>query len=305
MIFSQIVDNYVMDVFFRVARLFDIKTVGVCRFFYSGYHRITLFGEHNTVRTPADDEVKKVMDALVSRNFVSSMAPSFKWAFKNSVLLYAKYKAKCLVHFGLYGMILRRTEFDYVARISSSAYPKSLRCFLAFRHLKNMPTVQQWLKKSDKPVVYLALHYFPEATIDYWASDSTAVNYLQSIVEVITSLKSKGYRILIKEHPAMVFARPPVFYKDLMAVGQDDAILCTPFATSREIFSVANSVVVWTGSVGVEAALCGLPVVKVCDNYYSAHKKFIDYRNIEKAQPFTPDERFELLKEVLSGTIKN
>lgn len=301
-VFTQIVDNYVMDIFVKVAWLFKIRVVGLVPFFVDGYYRVTIYGEQNDVRTVSDAEVGHVQKVLMNEKFVTSMAPSFSLSLKNTFILYIKYKMKCLIHFGFYRKVLGKNEFDYNAIFKENPYPKSFRYLLAFRFCKKLTHVKTWLAKNKKPVVYMPLHYFPEATIDYWSS-TAATNYLQSIVEVLTVLRARGYRVLIKEHPAMAFVRSSAFYKDLLKAGKEDVVLCTPFVTSREIFSFVDKVVVWTGSVGVEAALYGLPVVKVSESYYSRHRKFMDFHFIDKAEPFSAEEKVELLREVLSGTV--
>src|SRR3989338_2067213 len=69
------VDNYVQDILCQVARLNNIEIYGVSNFFIPGYKRITTYGEHNTLRTPSENEVDEVIFKLQD-GFRSHMAIS-------------------------------------------------------------------------------------------------------------------------------------------------------------------------------------------------------------------------------------
>ena len=112
---------------------------------------------------------------------------------------------------------------------------------------------------------YIPLHYVPEATIDYWVHDEFEYDYERSLYHAVDKLTENGFRVVAKEHPAFQLSRNFSFYKELKRKG---VILVSGSVPTKVLFEQSDVVVVWNGSTGIEAALYGKPVVRVCNSYY-------------------------------------
>ncbi len=303
-VFTQIVDSYVMEVMARVGRLLGIEVVGGCDFFVGGYNRITLFGEHKTIRSPSDREVEEVFGFLLDKKFKSSMVPSHTWMFRRAILLYFQYKAKQFVHGLVYSRLLNKKEYRYLAYDETSPYPTSLRHFFVRRNFVDVTQALTWIEEDpESRVVYVPLHYFPEATVEYWVDKPEKADYHLSLIKTLRFLLDKGYRILLKEHPSIVYSRHPDFYKSIFKLGENRIIIVNPFVSTRSVVDKVDTVVVWTGSTGIEAAILGKKVVKVSESYYTSGFEFSELDKIDSASPLPVSQRKDLLRHILSGMV--
>lgn len=151
----------------------------------------------------------------------------------------------------------------------------------------------------------------PEATVDYWCEDSNAVNYEDYLIKLVKRLK-QDFLLLFKEHPNVLGYRNPRVYKQLL---QMESVVFAPTHTdSHELIDASDTVLVWTGSVGFEAAIRGKPVLTVCNPYY-AHgnnfKKISLQTSVIEIKQFlqsfnsqaTAETNHELLTHILSGAL--
>jgi hypothetical protein len=108
----------------------------------------------------------------------------------------------------------------------------------------------------DSPFVLFPLHVEPEASIMVCAP--YAANQL-ALVEDLARAMPPGFSLLVKEHAAMVGARPPGFYDRIRAM--PDVVLVSPWADSYALIRRAALVATITGTAGWEAMLLGKPVI--------------------------------------------
>lgn len=305
------VDQFLHDILFQEAEDLGIHGYGLIRTFVNNYFRISTRGEMQKVREVDDSEVKKVLDFLCDNQYIPQNLPKLK---KNLLFTY----------FRIYFSNLARVIF-----------------FEAFRYLKNEPyNYHYWsstrttremyahiipkfsfgnkdwkfkLDKSQKPVIFIPLQHFPEATVDYWAEDVEMVNYPERLIEIIKFLNS-DFQILIKEHPGVWGFRKPEFYKDIENSSLN-VVVCPTEISGQECISACDAVLVWTGSVGFEAALRGKPVLTTCTPYYASGarfkkininhdiddiKKFIEQCKVNK---ITEQEKIQLVRYLLNGLL--
>ena len=112
---------------------------------------------------------------------------------------------------------------------------------------------------------------YPEATIDYWCKCLDDIAYEDKLIAIINSM-AEGFHFLIKEHPGVIGGRGVKMYELLSNL---ENVTFVPTETnSNELIEESDAVLVWTGSVGFEAALRGKPVLTVCSPYYAFGCKF-------------------------------
>lgn len=289
------VDNYVMDIMCRVARHYGIRCLGVTEFFLAPkYKMVTTYGEHIHFRDPDQEEVVRVHNELMGR--------------LKSVLAISKRRAltQALYDFGsYYYRVVVRYLFKYKL-LGCLAYEYRFAPYMAkFRSLRQLAG-PGYLKKYDvlntiecDNAVYLPLHYFPEATVDYWVENSEDANYLESLVSVIRYFSDRGKTVVLKEHPAFYLARPIHFYQAVTAI--PNVIILEPFTPTKLVFQKIRDIVVWTGSTGVEAALQGLDVKIVTENYYS--NGMLKYYWEDADSVLSHDQQLQMLKRVLQTSL--
>jgi len=310
-ILCESVDQYLHDLLFQEAKELGVVSYGLIRTFVNGYFRISERGEMQRLRKPDEDEVETVLHKLIDQEYLPKNLVSLKRNLTLTYLrIYASNHVRVIYFFFL--RILSNEFFNYHYWASTRTTRK------VYTHLVPKLTLgdPDWRKRistSSKPVIFIPLQHFPEATIDYWAEDCEMVDYLKQLTELIQSL-GDDFQILLKEHPGVWGFRHPKFYKML---GQSSAsiIWCPTKVRAQECIDICNAVLVWTGSIGFEAALRGKPVLATCTPYYASGKRFkkvsLQTSNYEIVNfikdtnniPVSFHEQYELVRHFLSGSI--
>ena len=290
------IDNYVMDIMVKVGRHYGITFLGVTDSFMSpAYKLITTKGENSQFSVVDDHEAEQIFHKIQNTS-VSPIVPSFKKSVLHACYDVGSYYYRFFVRYVWKHLVLGRLEYEYkyAPKLHKFYSPWQL---LGLRYLKNMAKFEF---RSDKKYAYLPLHYFPEATVDYWFDSLDDADYFSSVMRAVTQLKSKGYEVIIKEHPSFYLAREPSFYKDLESAG---AYVFTPFTSTKEVFKKVDLIVVWNGSTGIEAVVEHKPVVKVTNSYYG-DGLIPDLDDV--ADVTIPDDRLGLhiVKKVLQSSFK-
>ncbi len=66
----------------------------------------------------------------------------------------------------------------------------------------------------DRKIVYISLHYYPEASIDYVSKTISLIDHDKVVVDLLSKFSSK-YVFLLKEHPSMYNFRKLNFYEKI------------------------------------------------------------------------------------------
>lgn len=290
------VDNYLMDIMVQIAKKRDIDCFGVSNFFMAGYKRITVYGEHNHLREPGETEVELAVEKIRS-NFRSHMAPKKGKALRAALLRYFKYKARYPLFYLLGAKVLGRKEYDCLATPYNTTVRK-LSGFFVERFFTSVDKID-----FNKDSILVPLHYFPEATIEYWDSDARKVEFEDMLLCKIDDLSNRYEQIILKEHPATVFDNPAAFYKKLLM--NPKVVLVDPFVATTELLKSISVVGCWTGTTGVEALVNGKEV-----EFFSASQYYLDAMNMAPSNvdrdglKVNVVEPKVLMKEILAGCIK-
>lgn len=292
----QIVDNYVSDIMVRVARHYNVQIIGVVNFFHSGYIRITVEGEHNLLRNVDDEEVDRLYNSLVAKEktvFKLDKKNLYKVAFKQ----YCTYKFKYLLHYIILHKLIGKLEYEYIGT-PSFEYPNKIKNFFPWVFFESDYTVINMISKSE--LVYIPLHYFPEATTEYWVDDPSVSPYYPSLYETIQRLADKGYKVVVKEHPAFIFRRDLSVYKKIKSI--KNVFLIDPFVSTYKLLEFIENVVVWTGTSGIEAIIQNKRVSVVTENYYS-NNMLPHVDDIHLSKEFNDLEKRSVIKRVLENCL--
>jgi len=268
LILSETIDSYVMDALFAEAKSRRIPFIGLVPTFISGYFRVSARGEYVPSRDVSDAEADKVLDRLLQKSY----RPDFIKSSDRKLLLYAAgrwLRNLVKVPYFVVKRLNRLERFNYhnwaTLHVSRDWMHPIPALFVGSNDWRDR------IGKSEKPVIYVPLQMFPEATVDYWCEDLEAVNYHAYLLRLLEHL-GHHFTLLVKEHPNVLGYRNPRLYRQLIAL--PSVVLAQTAANSHDLIEAANAVLVWTGSVGFEAAIRGKPVLTTCRPYYQTGPLF-------------------------------
>lgn len=109
---------------------------------------------------------------------------------------------------------------------------------------------------SQPPFVFFPLHFEPEVSIQVFGRPFQ--NQIELVRNLALSLPA-GMVVLVKEHPRSVGFRPLGYYRKLLEI--PNVVLADPQLQTHALIRHAELVAVISGSTGLEAAICGKPVL--------------------------------------------
>jgi len=290
----HIIDNYVLDVMNRVARHMGIKVLAVSEWLIEYYRRPTLYGEFVPFREPPEEEVLRIVEYFRNKNKCFwlrgiNRQSLIRMALYLMVRYWLLYAGRYLIRYRLLG------ERSYECRFANVWYigPEFLFVSKYFNKLSN-----EFLDLNKDRLIVVPLHTFPEANVDYWLPDFRHADYYASLYEAASFFRSKGYFLLIKEHPGFLYQRDPKVYQRLIQF--ENVRLINPTSEDAALLDRVQTVMVWQGSMGIEALMEGKKVICFDRNYYS-HDFIPEYRDFEQAKPLTADQQHEFIRNLLRG----
>jgi hypothetical protein len=304
------IDQFLHDVLFQEANDAGVASFGMIRTFVNGYYRISERGEMRPVREPPQDEVSAIREKLSTDHYIPSNLISLK---RSPLFTYLRIMVSNNLRVAAF--FLRRhlsgEKYNYHYWVSERGTREQYQHILP-RRTFGTANWREELASVKRPIVYVPLQHFPEATVDYWADDLKEVAYPQRLYAYIDKLR-QDYHVLIKEHPGVWGFRKPSFYRPLE--GLENVTICQTGEPSQNCLAASDAVLVWTGSVGFEAALRGKPVLTVCAPYYATGNRFMrialetspaeigSFISRCTSSPIEQEEADKLVAHLMSGLI--
>ena len=305
---SQTTDQYLHHLLFEECALRGIPAFGIVQTFVNGYFRVSNMGERHSARTAPIDECSAVLTRLEDKNYVPQFIAKQK---KNLAKAYRRAWLSNIARVIFFGARRRLTRdlLNYHYWASSRA--------MFFNHVHLIPARElgdpNWeaaLRQDKRPSIFVPLQFFPEATIDYWVTDRRFIDYERSLLDLLTRLSSV-FRFVVKEHPGVWGHRHPSLYQRLVRI--PGLVFCPTNVAAQDCVGNCDAVLVWTGSVGFEAALRGKPVLTVTRPYYLSGERFMqidfettaseicDHISNINSRPIEAEEKIELVQYLLDG----
>lgn len=249
-----------------LAAYYAARRLGIDNWFIEpSFFRGRLFFTPNTFVAPripfaageASPEVKLIIDTIVDSRAVVIPAKDrlhYRGASKkildpkNIRRLYEKLLAKHLRG--------EREEFQHIG----GHVLRHLRMFAnsrkLLRHYQAIP--------SSERFIYYPLHVPAD-----FALTVRSPEYLDqyALVDYLCRVAPLGYRVAIKEHPALVGAVSPARIDDLLA-RHDNFMVLSPALNNHDVLAEADVVVTVNSKSGAEALLHGTPVVVLGNAFY-------------------------------------
>jgi hypothetical protein len=261
LIVTGAVDNYIMDLMVCIGESYGVKFFGVTDSFMSPeYKLITVRGELNDVSDSDSKTIVSFKEKIIS-NIELCHKPKISKIFYKGVYSILSYYYRYLIRYMFKYKIIGDLGYEY----RFAPYLKGFYSLSQIFALRYMTLNINNMGKSGKPVAYIPLHWYPEATTDYWIHSTYHISYFSSVMNTIKRLQKLGYEVCAKEHPHYYLSRENDFYKSLQDV---NCLIISPFVCTKDIFEKVDIVVVWNGSTGIESLSYGKETFKVVNSYY-------------------------------------
>lgn len=265
----QTVDAYIPDLFRFICKKKKIKFIGVVGTCIHNHFRITSRGEVTKNKKNNKSLTKQFLPIILKETYLPKYG---KTIHKPQISIYKNWFIDFVGPF--YWFVKRHLSGD---KYNFHYWHRQLWSQQNFRIFP--PIVKSnfnWevkLNSSKKPSLYIPLSKIPEATIDYWCEDLKIIKYYETLEKLINKL-NKHFSLFIKEHPAIVGSRPRNFYSKLI---KDKRITIIPTETnSNYIVNKTDGVVIWSGTVGLDAILRGKPVFGLSRPFFASGKRFLE-----------------------------
>ncbi|WBU40026.1 hypothetical protein [Marinobacter alkaliphilus] len=303
-VLSVTVDSYIIDLLARLSRKKGARFIGLAPTFVNGYFRITERGEKAVNREVSADEVESVLAMLTDQKYKPQwLAPDRGTIRKKAVKLWARNLVKPM-WFAFYSrwkndpLNAHYMTTDIVSRRYLSLFPR------LYNEVGKVADVQTAIEKDTRTSVFLPLQMSPEATIDYWSSDLSWIDYEEKILSTVKR-QSEKHLFIVKEHPNVFGFRTPGFYDELRQI--NNVVLVNPEVSSNDLLQICDSVLVCTGTVGFEALVRGKAVFSSSEPFYAEPSVFRSLDDeVGDCHVYAPSELVEyLLSGFLPGTFNN
>jgi hypothetical protein len=163
LIVIHIIDNYVLDIMYRVAKSYKINLITLSEFFIKDYRRHTTYGEYIFQRTPSLEEVEKIKKHLKSKKKSFwldgvSIYKNLKFVLYLFFSYYTRYLIRYLIGYKLFG------NLSYEYRFANLLPKISINNFFVNKYFSKI--VENDIVNTCKSSVYIPLNVFPEANLD-------------------------------------------------------------------------------------------------------------------------------------------
>lgn len=304
-VISLSLDNYVIDIIFRLAAIFDVPVYSFLGSFAEGYVRFTLRGEHNFLhRGVSKEESEQLLSKLMKSYY---LPPSETESSRRSLWSVRKWYLRRKTIEDIYYPLMKLITRDPDNARYNMLNLKGIRfndCVSS--ELKSIFTKVDEIAIDRKKAVYFPLHFCPEATTDYYIDRPTECGgYIEYILDVISN-SDPDILFLIKEHPSMYGERLISDYKRILEF--PNAVLIHPQERSNKILELIDTVVVDNGTVGVESLLRGKKVLALDRSYYSGlHNNLYQINYVKKDMMGLPQWEYDpipFISKLLDGWIE-
>ena len=252
-------DSYVTDLLCRACRARQAPFLGLIPSPVPGYTRVTGKGEVPLFRDVAAEEIDAALGQLRKPEFrppdLSAWLQRYGKLFRLNRAIREKPKRWVFPVVGWW----KGDPYNYHYRASALGRVSILsQAIFADRFFD--ARWRETLDADPRPRLYLPLPVYPESTTDYHVTPLEMLDFeglLHSVLRLADA--DQGFRVIVKEHPGMLGARPPGFYRTLQPYRS--VTLVSGDVSSNEVLAASHVVLTWTGTVGLEALARGIPVV--------------------------------------------
>lgn len=250
------VDSFILDIIARLAYASQVKIHSEIGSPFRFYSRSTVFGEYIHCHTPSGREIEK---AILSTRNLSYFPP---YMSKHARITATKLDTFISFYGNKLVNVFKMLTLYSIGVVTGQRYGYHFRSSLLLRKLalsyKSMDLKMNSYENiySEKEFIFVPLHVYPEATVDYWSSVSMALDYHSEVLKYLLFL-SRFFHVVVKDHPANKSGRPTSFLCRLSQI--PNVTIMNSSTPSKLIISSNMCIGVFTNSgvSGIEAIALG------------------------------------------------
>jgi hypothetical protein len=308
------VDNYFLDIVYRLSILKSFKFIGLWKnAILKNKIFFTAKGEFNFLNNSDKEIVANFISVLKSENFKATSLNG-----KNRKTIYSSFQIYLNSYLrGFILNILRYLHNDFYGYryLTTPLFVKDYK--IRYRDIfSHLLYTKKWQNILTDPTIdnklFIGLQVNPEATIDYYVENLDLINIESVINTILEESTNKGLTIFIKDHPNMLGKRNYYFLKNIR--NKHNVFLIPSYIDSNYIINYVNAVFTWSGTIGIQAAIRGKCSIIVnapyfLKNYYYKISSYNDLKNIfsivnnHKVRKLSNEELTTLAKNVTDGLI--
>ena len=133
-----------------------------------------------------------------------------------------------------------------------------------FKAIRSIRLRRYFTDQLPEDYFFFPLHVQPEVSTLIYAA---FYDNQPAVIESISKALPVGYRLVVKEHQAMLGSRKARYYDAIARI--PNVTLVSPMMDSHDIIADSSGVVILTGTVGIEAVLHGKPVIALGNAFFS------------------------------------
>jgi len=276
-VFGHLADTFVYDIFYRIAKKRNINQFSMV---WSGIINNTfIFYEHNhpIIRKKQNNDIN-IFETLKNKREDISNPIIGRFDLQKRLVGKVKFFATSLRVRNPFNIDCRNKNIYYEFRKTRTVATPYLNIRdLAKNYYKELIDIP---RNSLKKIIYISLHYVPEATLNNFSVENSVVNHDMLIIDLVEKYCDE-FIFVIKEHPAMYNQRNLVFYDKLKK--NSDVVLLHPSIKYYDVLEKVDYVVSWAGTIGIEAPFFNVIPLNITKPYYHIdgyNNYFLDYQDV-------------------------
>lgn len=258
LIVGQLVDYYILDIFYQLASKYKIKVFSFMCGFVDNTFCNSMYGEISPITSPKLNLIEHY-NLKLQPQFVSSLDNR---TFLKDIYIYIKSYVLYFIKFYKYKSLYK--QYNHFIRCNIFSFYHSNVNYKSFSIYSFERDLIFLSKFSRESLVYVPLHFYPEAVIDYWVKNLELINYEKVIFSLVKNNPSINF--VFKEHPAMHRRREYKFYNKILS--HPNALFVKRNLRSFEIFNHVDYVFTYNGTCGLEALFAQKKVICVEKPFY-------------------------------------
>jgi hypothetical protein len=313
LVLSPAVDNYVTDIWFKVASKRQIPSFQPRRSPLPGLVRITNSIDNPVLRSPQDKDVQDAL-AHLGKNFKADYQNTSVRSTKQIAARAAREFAKKMLFEYWKVKYSDKDSFHYNAIFPNKnaiTIKSPSQLWFHKRFISSAEDVER-VRGGYEKVVFWPLAMAPESALCYLNADSSFSDYRDLIGKVVDALPD-NMLLVIKEHPSAIGYRAVEQYSKLLS--KKNIIMCNPGESTGRLISIVDAVLVNTSSTtGLEAVAVGKPVLALGSCHYNVTgvvdeiNKLINvdsWPDVIRTQELSQLEKEQVIHKYLSNTIED
>lgn len=311
-VLSPAVDNYVTDIWFKVASRKGVPAFQPRRSPLPGLVRITNSIDDPVLRKPGAAEIDDALEHLRENFKADYQKTNVRSTLQIAVRALKEFAKKFVFEFWK----LKYSDpdaFHYNAIFPNKNAITIKSPSQLWFHKRFIATASDVTERAKgfKRAVFWPLAMAPESALCYLNADYSFSDYREVISKVLDAIP-EDMLLVVKEHPSAIGYRAVVQYSKLL--NKKNVLVCNPVESTSKIINAVDAVLVNTSSTtGLEAVALGKPVLALGSCHYkvdgivdeiNSSNRICEWPAIIRTQQLTQREKEKVIHKYLSNTIR-